>query len=133
MFKVDESRGIPIYQQIVEGFKYDVLAGTYGPDARLPSIRDLAIELKVNPNTIAKAFQDLEGQGIIYQKRGLGAFVSPQSREDRMKQAKRELTQHLQHIIELARQFGISSDELKTLLDSQLRHPPKAVRKEENA
>ena len=133
MFKVDESRGIPIYQQIVEGFKHDILAGTYAPDTRLPSIRDLAMELKVNPNTIAKAFQDLEGLGIIYFKRGMGAFVSPQSREDRMKQAKQELTQHLQQIIQLARQFGISAEELKTLLDSQLRHTPKAERKEENA
>jgi len=133
VFKVDESRGIPIYQQIVEGFKRDILAGTWKADAKLPSIRDLALELKVNPNTIARAFQDLEGQGVIYFKRGLGAFVSPQSREDRMKQAKLELAQHLQQIIELARQFGIAPDELKSMLDGQLRNSGTSARKEEDA
>ncbi len=133
MFKVDESRGIPIYQQIVEGFKRDILAGTWPPDAKLPSIRDLALELKVNPNTIARAFQDLEGQGVIYFKRGLGAFVSPQSREDRMKQAKQELAEHLRQLVTLARQFGITPDELKSMLESQLRTVNRTSAKEGDA
>ncbi len=121
MFKVEETSGIPIYMQVVTGLKWEILSGIYGPDDRLPSIRDLAIELRVNPNTIAKAYQEMESLGIIYFKRGQGAFVAPLSKEERMKEAKEKMVRLLAEVLDIANNLGIEKDEILMILDEQLR------------
>jgi GntR family transcriptional regulator len=116
MIKVDESSGVPIYLQVVNGMKKEILSGVYGPDDRLPSIRDLAIEQKVNPNTIAKAYQEMESLGLIYFKRGQGAFVAPRTSEERMKEAKSEMNKLIAELLEIAHSLGISHEDLLSLL-----------------
>jgi GntR family transcriptional regulator len=73
---IDPSSGTPIYRQIVDQVRQAVASGVLKPGDRLPSVRDLAVELAVNPNTIAKAYQELERDGVIETPRGRGSFVA---------------------------------------------------------
>ena len=120
MITINESSPIPIYQQIIDGMRREILAGVFGPDCRLPSIRDLAVELKVNPNTIARAYQDLANEGVIYFKRGQGAYVSPKSSDDLLKQARQEMARHIGEIIAIARSMGLDRVQIRSIFDSVL-------------
>jgi len=73
---VDPTSHVPLYEQIVEYVRGLVAAGVYRPGEALPSIRALALELVVNPNTVQRAYQELERQGLLHTRKGLGAFVS---------------------------------------------------------
>lgn len=120
MITINESSPIPIYQQIIDGMRREILAGVFGPDSRLPSIRDLAVELRVNPNTIARAYQDLASEGIIYFKRGQGAYVTPQSTDDLLAQARQEMAKHIIEIIAIARSMGLDRVQVRNIFDSVL-------------
>ncbi len=87
---LDPHSHVPIYEQIVEHIRGSVVAGVYRPDEALPSIRALALELIVNPNTVQRAYQELERQGLLYMRRGLGAYVAKDggtSANNRLEQA----------------------------------------------
>lgn len=73
---VDPRSHTPMYQQIVDDIKERIARGVLTPASRLPSIRELAMDLTINPNTIAKAYQELEREGVIEVVRGKGTFVS---------------------------------------------------------
>ena len=76
---LDTASGVPFYRQIIQRIELSILAGRLGPGDRLPTIRALAVELKINPNTIAKAYGELELKGIVTTQVGSGTFVSDQS------------------------------------------------------
>ncbi|HBV96523.1 MAG: hypothetical protein JL50_16925 [Peptococcaceae bacterium BICA1-7] len=88
-FRVEPGRGVPIYIQIMDQIRRSVAGGTLAPGEQLPSVRDLALQLAINPNTISKAYQELEHEGVVYTLRGRGTFVSGQasalSESDRLK------------------------------------------------
>ena len=76
MIRLDLKAKKSIYEQIVDGFKEEIVTGQLSPGDQLPSVRDLSARLTVNPNTIQKAFKTLENQGYIYPVAGRGNFVS---------------------------------------------------------
>ncbi len=76
MFQLNLKNGKPIYEQIVDKFKELIINGIVKPDDKIPSVRDLAKQLTINPNTIQKAYRELEYQGYIYSVQGLGSFIS---------------------------------------------------------
>lgn len=78
-FEITEEK--PIYRQLTEYLETQILDGNLEPDATLPSVRTLAVDLQVNPQTILKSLQELMQRDIIYKKRGLGMFVTPDARE----------------------------------------------------
>lgn len=75
-FHLDPSSGLPIYRQLVDQVKQAVVGGVLKPGDRLPSVRDLAVDLAINPHTVAKAYQELEREGVITVPRGKGAFIA---------------------------------------------------------
>ena len=81
-FSLNFSSGVPIYKQIVQLLSGKILSGALPPGEKIPSIRDVTAELNVNPNTVAKAYRELELAGLIETRRGMGCFVSqrPDSR-----------------------------------------------------
>ncbi|MBQ9512686.1 MAG: GntR family transcriptional regulator [Lachnospiraceae bacterium] len=93
MITLDYSDSRPIYEQIVEKYKLLILKGVLVPDEQMPSVRNLAMEISTNPNTVQKAFAELERQGFIYSVKGRGNFVAanPSLLEERKKQIAREL------------------------------------------
>ena len=74
--KIDNASDRPVYQQIIDQVKRDIAIGRLGKDERLPTVRQLARQLAINPNTIAKAYQQMEREGIITTRPGSGAFVA---------------------------------------------------------
>lgn len=79
-----------IYLQMADRLCDEILAGTYGADGRIPSVREYAVMLEVNTNTAVKAYDALARDGIIYNRRGLGYFVSPEARDTIMQSRRRE-------------------------------------------
>jgi GntR family transcriptional regulator len=75
-FSLDPANGIPIYRQIIQQIEYAILSDRMRPGDRLPTIRSLAVELKTNPNTIAKAYGELEIRGVLATQVGSGTYVS---------------------------------------------------------
>ena len=76
MFKIDLRSSIPIYEQLVQQVKCSIVQGLLKPGDALPSVRKLAASIEVNPNTVAKAYQELERQGVIITVRGKGTLVN---------------------------------------------------------
>lgn len=118
MIQVDVRSRVPIYEQIVNSFKEMIVSGVLLPDEKIPSVRELAKEMTINPNTIQKAYQELERQGIIYMKRGQGTFINPnikaKNREEKMEQLKEEIKK----IIVESMYLGITKDEFIDIIST---------------
>ena len=100
----------PIYEQIVEKFKLLILKGVIQKDEQMPSVRSLAVELSINPNTIQRAYSELERQGYIYTVKGKGNFVSDDGRL--LFKYKEKLLGELQSVCKAALEVGITEEEL---------------------
>ena len=108
MIVIDYQNRKPIYEQIVDRFQMLIIKGVLGPDAQMPSVRLLAAELSINPNTIQKAYSILEQQGFIYPVKGRGAFVSG---DRALKEKKTEVFfGKLRELVKEAKEIGISKD-----------------------
>ena len=79
LFEINQADSRPIYRQIMDEVQRGIAAGMLKPDEPLPAVRQLATELKLNPNTVQHAYRELEQHGLVYVRRGLGTFVSPGS------------------------------------------------------
>ena len=102
----------PIYLQICDQLYGQILSGDLKADDRLLSVRDLGIELGVNPNTIMRSYEVMQNAGIIYNKRGIGYFISNEAKELVLKQMKEEfINEELPQVIKKMRLLGISNDE----------------------
>lgn len=110
MIIIDYRDTRPIYEQVVEKFKVLILKGGLKADEQMPTVRSLAMELSINPNTIQKAYSELERQGYIYTVRGRGNFVaSPeQLKKDRMDECRSEVIEKAREAME----FGVSKEQL---------------------
>lgn len=105
----------PIYLQLMERIQRDIIAGVYQPGDKLPSVRDLALEAAVNPNTMQKALSELERSGLVYSQRTSGRFITEDA--EMLTQMKKELaTEHIQEFFQKMEQLGFSRAELLTLV-----------------
>ena len=110
--KILQNSGVPIYQQIAEQFKEDILAGKMKQGEQLPSIRGLAKDLRISVITTMKAYEELERQGLITAVQGKGYYVNAQDSEMLREQHMRKMEEHLQNAIAAARIAGVSEEEL---------------------
>lgn len=102
-----------IYMQMADRLCDDILAGTYRADERIPSVREYAVALGVNVNTAMKAYDELARQEVIYNRRGMGYFVSARARTQILKQRRREfMQQRLPDLFRHMRLLGIGIDEV---------------------
>lgn len=120
MMKVDASSFVPIYEQIKKEFKKEVFQGELKPHDALPSIRDLATELLVNPNTVARAYRELEMEGFIYTRKGKGCYVSDDSTQNMAEERKSFLIKSFDNVIEEAKKYGLDGEEIKKLFEERL-------------
>lgn len=107
----------PIYEQVAEKLEELMLLGILGENEPLPSVRSLAMKLSINPNTIQKAYAELERQGYIYTVKGKGSFVAENSvmKEKR----KKDLLIQVSEVIDEAIRLGISGEEIKNMVEIQ--------------
>lgn len=108
MIVIDYQNRKPIYEQVVERFQKLIVTGALEPDTQMPSVRALATELAINPNTIQKAYTILEQKGYIYPVKGRGNFVS--GNEDLKEQQKMVFFQKLGNLIQEGKEIGVSKD-----------------------
>lgn len=114
MILIDHRDRRPIYEQIIERFQQMILCGVLQPDAPMPSVRSLAVELSLNPNTIQRAYQELERTGYIYTMKGKGSFVSETAAAAANKRL--QLQKELQAFTDKALLAGVSETELREML-----------------
>ena len=100
----------PIYEQVVEKIQLLIVRGVLAPNSQLPSVRKLATELSINPNTIQRAYAELEQQGFIYPVKGRGNFVSPDV--ELIQKQKEYYFKDLKKVVRLCKKLAISKDEL---------------------
>jgi GntR family transcriptional regulator len=116
---ISPNDGVPIYLQIVNQLKYQVASGRLAPGVELPPIRVLAEKLLVNPNTVARAYRELELAGVVTKRRTAGTYVSdagsPLARRERL----RILTERIDALLAEARQMNISTEEIMELLQQR--------------
>jgi GntR family transcriptional regulator len=105
--------GVSIYRQIVNQVKYLVASGLLQPGEELPPIRTLALQLKVTPNTIVKAYGELESSGVIHKRQGSGTFVSEgRPPQVALRERRRVLEQRIDALLAEAHQLNFSTDEI---------------------
>ena len=110
--RLDTSDGTPIYLQIVDQIKRNVAVGRLKPEDPLPSVRQLALELTINPNTVARAYLELEHEGVIYKRQGQGTYVSAKALDASRRERNRIVTALLEKAIVEAVNFGMSAAEI---------------------
>lgn len=93
MFRIDTGSPVPVYEQLKRQVRFGIVTGKFPPEHRMPSIRDLGAQLTVNPNTIAKAYQQLETEGYLVSRTGSGFFVNPV--ENRVDETRKQLFKEL--------------------------------------
>ena len=114
---MDFNHNKPIYLQIADSICEKILSGEYLPDERILSVRELGISLGVNPNTIARVYEHLQGMEIIYNKRGIGYFVAPDAPEKVLQIHREEfLRNELPVVVKKMKLLGIPLEELERML-----------------
>lgn len=118
--RVSPSSGVPIYLQLMAQIKHAADIGAIREGEQLPTIRKVAEELAMNPNTVARAYRELEHEGIIEVRHGSGAFVA-ETRASTAKIAQiRKAAEVLRHAIESATELGLSESELRRVFEDEL-------------
>ncbi len=110
MILIDYKDTRPIYEQIAERFKTLILKGVMQPDEQMPSVRSLAMELSINPNTIQKAYAELERQDFIYTVKGRGSFVS--GNEELVERRKKEYVDQILKLVKEVLEIGMTKMEI---------------------
>ena len=105
----------PIYEQIKDGLRKLIVTGALRPDEKLPSVRALAAQLAINPNTIQRAYNELEGEGYIYSVPGKGSFAAGSAGADA--QRRTELLAQVRELAAELNYLGVSRQELETLIE----------------
>ncbi len=109
---LDTKSGVPFYKQIIQQIEYAVSAGHLAPGDKLPTVRALAIELKVNPNTVAKSYQGLELRGLVNTQVGSGTFISDKKVNISEMERKNELDALFAGLFTHAHALGFSKEEV---------------------
>jgi GntR family transcriptional regulator len=117
---IDPKSPIPIFRQIADQLRQAVDAGVHKPGEMLPSQRVLAIEIKVNPNTIQRAYEALEREGIVETRRGVGVFVV-QSNRRKLSEAEMRLCSQYESAIRQALKAGVTPDATRAMFEQSLR------------
>jgi GntR family transcriptional regulator len=120
LFRSNPSSGVPIYLQLMEQVKHGVETGALRPGDQLPGIRPLAEELVINPNTVAKAYRELEHEGVIELRHGAGAFVSPNAGAKKVTEKLRAGQTIVAAAIERLHARGITDEEIRRLIEAEL-------------
>jgi GntR family transcriptional regulator len=119
-FKLDLKSGVPFHRQIVDQIRYGIASDRLMPGEQLPTVRELAVHLQVNPNTIRKAYSELEILGILNTQQGTGTFVSHQQVEIGADEKKRMLRQICDELVARGSQYGFTVREIVTHMQRRL-------------
>ena len=115
---MEYNSSLPIYLQAANSIKQDIVTGKLSPGAKLPSVRDLAVEYTINPNTVSRVYKELEMEGVCFTRRGIGTFVTEDP--ERVQQLKEEMAGALIRVfLEGMEQLGFSRAQAIGLLEKE--------------
>ena len=118
MLGINYRDGRPIYEQVVDEIEQMVMHGILEADSQLPSVRQMASELSINPNTIQRAYGELENRGVIYSVKGKGNFVSPNAAALRQRRLE-ELKKQILELVRTAKELGVEDAQLIAWLQGE--------------
>lgn len=121
MFQLDLKSRKSIYQQVIDNFKELIMNGVLKDDEKLPSVREISKTLTINPNTIQKAYRELERQEFIYTVSGLGTFVSPANERKVDERQVKSMEKRLREFINELRYLGLKENEIKELIEKVIK------------
>ena len=128
--EVDSSGGLPVYERIVRGIKYAIARGEYRPGERLPSVRGLAVALLVNPNTVARAYRQLEREGIVVTRRGDGMFVADRAPLICRRTRKSQVADGIAQALREAVASGVAPAQIRAIVNRELRDAVRDARRD---
>jgi len=109
---IDIKSGVPFYRQIIEQIKFAIARGDIEPGDRLPTVRQLAVDLSINPNTVVRAYRELEIEGVLNTQQGSGTFVGHEKPDVDRLERQRMLDQILTDLLARASSYGLSLDDV---------------------
>ena len=121
-FRLGLKSGVPFHRQIVDQIRYGIASGRLLPGEQLPTVRDLAVQLQVNPNTVRKAYSDLELLGILNTQQGTGTFVGDQQVEIGEAEKQRMLEQICDELVARGHQYNLTLKNIVEHLQGRLNH-----------
>lgn len=124
-FEINPSNGVPVYEQVSRQIMFAVASGSIETGELIPSVRELARELAINPNTVARAFRDLQDQDILQTVRGTGVAVSKGAKTKCVSARTRLIRERLRNVFEEARQSQLEDEELQKIIDAELQNSKK--------
>jgi GntR family transcriptional regulator len=120
ILRIDPTSPKPVYQQIIDQVKYAVAAGRLREGDRLGPIRDVAVQIRVNRNTVARAYTELEREGIIHSKPGQGSFISDGGSGLSKARARKMIAGSIDDLLAQAHQFRMDEDEVLSLVRDRM-------------
>ena len=114
---ISNNSSVPIYEQIKNMIKAQILSGELGSDSPLPSIRMLAKDIRISVMTIKKAYDELEEEGFIVTRQGKGSFVAPTNLEFLKEQKQKEIEEYINKIVDISTQYQIGKEEILDLFE----------------
>jgi GntR family transcriptional regulator len=117
-FTIDRTSPLPVYVQLAEQIRLLVRRGALNPGDPLPTVRELAVSLGINANTVTRVYRDLQQEGVVRLERGLGTFVQRQPREPTLvARDYQRIVKRTRDLVELCRESGLTARELAQLVD----------------
>ena len=117
---IDQSSGVPIYLQIIEQVKYQIATKVLKPHDELPSVRALAAQYSINPNTVMRAYLELERDGVIYKKRSVGTYVAEKDVSMSQEEKFEIVRQSFDKVLVQAAELGLSPAEMQQIFQKRL-------------
>ena len=117
--EIDFRSPLPLYEQVKEQLRFAVLSGSLQPGEQLPSIRHLAVELNINPNTVARVYRELEQEGFLESRQGKGSFVSHQREPVSRERGREMLREEILVLLRKARALGMTREELLAAIEEE--------------
>ena len=119
---IDPKSSVAVFQQLMREIKSSIARGICAPDEAIPSVRQMASQALINPNTVAKAYRELEREGVLYTRQGRGVFVSSEAPEICREDSRRALRERLRKVVDESRRAGIDDSALRQAFDDALMH-----------
>lgn len=132
LLEIDHHSGQPIYRQVIEQIRRQIMAGQLGQGEQLMSVRDLAARIRVNPMTISKAYSLLEVEGLVERRRGVGLFVAKLRKDLKSRTKARLLEEALSKAVTTAVQFEIPEEKVREMLGKLYRKYDSKLRSDSN-
>ena len=120
LFKINSSNGVPVYEQVIRQITFAIADGAFAEGEMIPSVRQIARQLAINPNTVARAFRDLQANGIVANVRGQGLRIESDARKKCKATRNEVIFDRLKDVIVEARQSQLDDDEIRKLVEQIL-------------